>query len=353
LVAGSSDAQLYWMDEEGRFATRGEIPTWINEYNKLNPLDKLHDAPWLAVGAPAGSPPLRILRFDAAHPQEFLALYRASPFSQAATFDFARELATRERLGQGNTFDLLCVNISSGAQLGYETGARSPLMQQMTLHLDRQLESLLNQLDRTPGAGAYNLVIAGGHGAPPAPSPEERPRMAVNGELLALAIQRRLAENGGGQLEKYLYPFLYLDTSGFLVPEAARQSAGRVALQQPAVAAYYTAGGECSVRNEWERRFRNSFYPQRSGDVMLSYQAEYVEDFSAGRGISYGSLYNYDVQTLLCFYGPQFRAAVFEHPVESVDLAPTLARAVGVATPSSSLGRVLGEAFAGTEDRSR
>jgi arylsulfatase A-like enzyme len=31
--------------------------------------------------------------------------------------------------------------------------------------------------------------------------------------------------------------------------------------------------------------------------------------------------------------------------VESVDLAPTLARAMGVAEPSSSVGRVLGEAF--------
>jgi arylsulfatase A-like enzyme len=48
----------------------------------------------------------------------------------------------------------------------------------------------------------------------------------------------------------------------------------------------------------------------------------------------------------LCFYGPQFRAGVFEGPVESVDLAPTLARAMGVAQPSSATGRVLAEAFA-------
>jgi arylsulfatase A-like enzyme len=35
-----------------------------------------------------------------------------------------------------------------------------------------------------------------------------------------------------------------------------------------------------------------------------------------------------------------------EAPVESVDLAATLARAAGVAPPSSGLGRVLGEALA-------
>jgi arylsulfatase A-like enzyme len=78
---------------------------------------------------------------------------------------------------------------------------------------------------------------------------------------------------------------------------------------------------------------------------MLSYRAEYVENYGANRGISYGSLYNYDVRVPLCFYGPQFRAGVYESPVESVDVAATLARVLGLAAPSSSMGRVLGEAL--------
>jgi arylsulfatase A-like enzyme len=70
-----------------------------------------------------------------------------------------------------------------------------------------------------------------------------------------------------------------------------------------------------------------------------------VEDYEQGGGISYGSLYNYDVRVPLCFFGPQFPQAVFESPVQSVDVAPTLARIMGVAPPSSADGRVLGEAF--------
>ena len=97
---------------------------------------------------------------------------------------------------------------------------------------------------------------------------------------------------------------------------------------------------------EWEQRFRHSFHRKRSGDVMLSYRPEYVEDYSAGRGVSYGSLYSYDARVPLGFYGPQFRAGVFEGPVEAVDAAPTLARALGIAAPSSAVGRVLGEALA-------
>lgn len=353
MFAGTSEASQYWMNQQGQFVTRGEQPAWLEDYNRLNPLEKLHNAGWMALGAAPGAPALRTLTYDPARPQEFFDLYRASPFSQAAQFQFLGELLNRERLGQTSTFDFVSLIVCASAALGYETGARSPLMLQMTLQLDRQIETLLDRLDQAPGAGAYNLVLVGAHGAPPAPSAEARPHMAVNGELLAQWIQQKLAADGYGSVEKYLYPFLYLDTGGLLSPEVVRQAAGRAALERPSVAGYYTADGDCSVRNGWAQRFRNSFHPRRSGDVMLSYQPEFVEDYGMGRGISYGSLYDYDVRTPLCFYGPQFRAESFESPVESVDLAPTLARAIGVAAPSSSSGRVLGEAFARPEDRSR
>jgi hypothetical protein len=353
LFAGSSEARVFHVDRDGRFVTPGEEPAWLNEYNRLKPLENLRGAEWLALGAGAGAPPLRILRFDPNRSDEFLSLYKASPFGQRAQFEFLAELVSQERLGQGNTFDFVCLLAGSTELLGYETGARSALMKQMMLQFDRHLEFLLGRLDTSVGASGYNLVLAGAHGAPPEPSSEARPRMSVNGEFLAQAIQRQLADQGGLQLARYLYPFLYLDTKGFLDPEPLRQAAGRVALAQPPVAAFYTAGGHCSVHDEFEQRFRNSFHSQRAGDLMLSYHPEYVEDYDAARGISYGSLYNYDVRTPLCFYGPQFRAAVFESPVESIDVAPTLARAIGVPAPSSSTGRVLGEAFGGYEEKSK
>jgi hypothetical protein len=169
--------------------------------------------------------------------------------------------------------------------------------------------------------------------------------MAVPGESVAQMVDRALRSDGAARVTRYLYPFLYLDTTSYWDPEPLRIAAGRAALQHPAVAGFYTAGGYCSTNDGWRERFSNSFHPNRSGDVMLSYRPEYVEDYSQQRGISYGSLYNYDVRVPLCFYGPQFPAGVFESPVRTVDVAPTLARALGVAPPSSSDGRVLGEAF--------
>ena len=349
LYSGTAAARRYWLNDAGQMETNVPDSSWLEEYNRIKSPNLFHNARWVAMGAGPEAPPLRTLTYDPARPQEFLALYKASPFAQEDLFAFAAQLVEREKLGQTNTFDVLCLIANATALLGYETGARSPLMEQMTLHLDRQLEALLNDLDRAPGGSTYNLVLACGHGAPPAPSPEARPRMAVNGELLAQAVQRRLEMSGNGHVSRYLYPFLYLDSGGPGAGEMSRRAAARAALEQPAVAASFTADGDCSVHDGWESRFRNSFFPGRSGDVMLSYRPEYIEDYGAGRGISYGSLYDYDIRTPLCFYGPQFRSGVIELPVEAVDIAPTLARAIGVAAPSSSVGRVLGEAFAGAE----
>jgi hypothetical protein len=346
LAAGTPDARLFWMDDRAQFATNGAAPDWLPPFNLQHHPDTMRGGKWMAVGARPDAPPLRTLTYDQERPADFLALYRSSPFAMAAVFDLAAEVIARERLGQGSTYDFLCILPGSSALLGYEVGGISALMTQMVLAIDRRIEALLALLARAPGENKYNLVLAGAHGAPPEPSPESRARMAVNGEMLAQALQKALPAESGAHIEKYLYPFLYLDLKGARDPEPARIAAGRAALEQPSVANYYTAGGFCSTHNDWERRFRNSFHPTRSGDVMLSYRPEYIEDYLQGRGVSYGSIYNYDVRVPLCFFGPQFRAGVFEQPVESVDVAPTLARALGVAAPSSSTGRVLGEAFA-------
>ena len=347
LFAGSPDARIYWMDVEGQMATRGEVPGWLAGYNSQNRVERFHDIGWLALGARPDAPPLRTLTWSKDRPQEFMELYRASPFAQSSQFDFVNELIIQERLGLGPSLDLLCVLAGSSELLGYETGAQHPLMRQMVLQIDRRLEIFIGQLTKTLGENNFNLVVVGAHGAPPEPDADSRASMAVNGEKLAQAVDSVLLSRGAGRVERYLYPFFYLDTTKVRDPDAARLVGARAALEHPAVDGYYTAAGAASVRNDWVKRFRNSFHPQRSGDFMVSYRPEQIEEYGWNRGISYGSLYNYDVQVPLFLYGPQFRAGVFNRTVESIDLAPTLAQAIGAAYPSSSDGRVLGEAFAG------
>lgn len=345
LFSSGSGGRVFWMDDGGQFTTRGDAPAWMEDFNARHSLENLHNAKWLAVNAKPDAPPLRTLLYNQNHPAEFQALYRSSYFAQAATFDLLRELIAREGLGQGSGVDFVAAVSHASSLLGNETGAGSPLIDQMVLRLDRELEALLNDLTRVVGETGFALALAGGHGIPPEPPAKARSRMAVNGEALAQSVAKSLSAGRLGAVEKYVYPFLYLDTGGWQDPEPLRLAAARAALDDAAVANYYTAGGACSTGSEWQRRFRNSFHYRRSGDVMLSYRPGYIEYFGQDRGVSYGSLYNYDVSVPLFFYGPQFRPGVYQRPVESIDVAPTLARVIGAGLPSSSTGRALAEAM--------
>ncbi|MGH9657487.1 MAG: hypothetical protein ACRD96_03025, partial [Bryobacteraceae bacterium] len=208
----------------------------------------------------------------------------------------------------------------------------------------------LDRLDKSPGAGRYSVVFTAAHGAASEPSGR------VDGEALARSIDAALSARydvssvKNRYVERYVYPFLYLRHEQLrrygIDPREARLAAGQAALRFDGVAAWYTADGDSTRTGAWLQRFRNSFHASRSGDLMLAYLPDFVEKFGAGRGISYGSLYNYDTRVPLVLYGPAFRAQTFETAVESVDIAPTLARAMRIAPPAASTGRVLGEAFA-------
>ena len=356
MLTGSAQATLSYMDSRGGFVlqSRSRQPDWLVDFNQINSAEGLRDAPWLALGNKKGGPPLRTLAFNPARPEDFLALYRASPFCQAVQMALARETIVQEKLGQGTSADLLAVSLGSSALLGYELGGDSPLMREMVLHLDRQLEALLSLLDKSLGARNYALVFTSAHGAANDPD-GHRAELAVSGETVAAAINQALSANydlgrrKNVYVERYLYPFLYLRhdvlRKAFIDPREASALAGQAALAIPGVAGYYTADGDSSHSGDWLRRFRNSFHAVRSGDVMLAYSPQHVEYYGDGRGISYGSLYNYDSLVPLILYGSPFETQLFDTPVESVDLAPTLARVAGIGWPSSSTGRVLGEAL--------
>jgi predicted AlkP superfamily pyrophosphatase or phosphodiesterase len=274
------------------------------------------------VAADNAVAPMRTL--DPANAKDFNALWRSSPMSQAAQFTFARDVVTNNKLGRADGIDLLCLTLGSLGALGLETGGNSPLVFDLVNHLDRQIETLLKFLDDTVGENCYQVAFTAAHGI------ADAPMRHVAAQDVAAELQKNC------DLEAYVYPFIYLRSGA---PDAALKAL-------PQAAAWYTASGSCSHTGLIRRKLRNSFQARRSGDAIIAYAPNVAEDFATGRGVSYGSLYDYDTRVPLIFFGPQFRPAEIEDAVELTAVAPTLCRALGAALPSSSSGRILGEAFA-------
>jgi arylsulfatase A-like enzyme len=78
---------------------------------------------------------------------------------------------------------------------------------------------------------------------------------------------------------------------------------------------------------------------------MLAYEPEYVEAYGE-RGVSYGSLYNYETRVPAMFFGRAFRPRGTDTGCKLVDIAPTVAHLIGSPVPAASVGRVLYDAFA-------
>ena len=348
LFAGSPDARIYWMDVEGQMATRGEVPGWLAGYNSQNRVERFHDIGWLALGARPDAPPLRTLTWSKDRPQEFMELYRASPFAQSSQFDFVNELIIQERLGLGPSLDLLCVLAGSSELLGYETGAQHPLMRQMVLQIDRRLEIFIGQLTKTLGDNNFNLAVVGAHGAPPEPDADSRASMAVNGEKLAQAVDSVLLSARRRPRGKIPVPVLLSghDQGPRSGCRAPRGSARRA---------------RTSRRGWLLHRGRRCFCPQRLGEALPQQlpsaalrrlHALLRPRVHRGIRLEPGRLLRLPVQLrrAACRCSSTGRSSApgsSNRTVELIDLAPTLAEAMGAAYPSSSDGRVLGEAFAG------
>jgi predicted AlkP superfamily pyrophosphatase or phosphodiesterase len=273
---------------------------------------------WLTSNARPGAKPLRLI--------DTPALYEASPFALADQFSLMRETIVKERVGAGVGLDVAVLLLGAPGALGLGTGASSPLMRDMVVRLDQQIGALLDLLDSRVGKGNYAIAFTSAHGL----DVKGTQRQGVDAKEIAAAIPNAHA---------YLYPFVYLNRAN---PEARRAVAYSL-MKTGRIAGYYTADEDSSLTGAWRERFANSFYADRSGDLMVSYAAHAGESADT---IAAGSIYNYDTRVPLILYGSMFRAQTIEDTVYATDIAPTLSRISGLELPASSTGRVLGEAIA-------
>jgi predicted AlkP superfamily pyrophosphatase or phosphodiesterase len=349
MLGGRNPAGCYWMDDGGRFVTstyyKKTLPEWVEQFQQKHQALRVRGRPWRAIDAPESAPPLRVV--DGLKMEDFLATYLASPLAMDDQFAFARTAAEAEKLGQGPAPDLLAISVSSLYLVGLEAGADSPLVRDMVLRLDRQLEELLAALEGRLGAGSVWVVFTATQGLAESRAAIEdarAPSGRVPGEQLAGLINTRLAAAFGRAhyVEKFVFPFLYLrrEAVAALRPEDVSRVAGEAALSVEGVADYW---GADRTSNSLLGRCR---FPDRSGDLLLAYQPYYWERVGDWRGVTTGSYYSYDTQVPLLLYGPAFRSGIFARTISPTDLAPTLAVALGITPPASSTGRILTEALA-------
>jgi arylsulfatase A-like enzyme len=289
---------------------------------------------------------------DAPGPGFYSALL-GSPFADVLALEFARAAITGEALGQDDAPDILSVSLSGHDYVNHAYSAESRLSHDHLLQLDRMLQAFFADLDATVGKDNYLVVLTADHGFMPSPDysagqGKASGRMSA-GQTLG-RINQGLSRKFGDA--KWLAGFsgstLLLDRK--LVAEkgkdagALAEEARMLLMAEPGIAAAYTRrelDGNSRVGAPFFEQMRKSWHTDVSGDVQFVLKPYWMFG-SATSVATHGSPHNYDTHVPILLYGPKWvRPGRIDARVEVVDIAPTLARLLGIAPPSASEGRLL------------
>jgi hypothetical protein len=279
--------------------------------------------------------------------------FRASPFGNFYTFDFAKETIRNEGLGKGNVTDMLCISLSSPDYIGHRFGPNSLEAEDTYLRLDKEIASFLTYLDNTVGKNNYLLFLSADHGSPQIAKFLKEKKYFTAGTLNSNTVIKNINELckqkfGVEGLVKKVYDYqLYLNNAK--VDSAALN---RTVLKNFIVD--YLKGqvevwnaydvddfAQVSLPGVLREKLANSYYYPRSGDIQYFYKPQYT-DYTEN-GLEHGTWYPYDSHIPLLWFGWNIKAGKTNREVYMTDIAPTIAALLQIQMPNGCVGKVITE----------
>ena len=371
LPIGRTGDAAYWMyGSEGNFITSTwymkSLPQWVIDFNNKKlaeqylaqtwsftlPFERYHQVlpdnnPYeipLYRGIPATLPiNLDSLRKAGAG----LDLLSYTPWGNTITTDMALAALEGEQMGKDAITDLLAISYSSTDILGHRVGPRAVEVEDMYIRLDRDLKRLLDELDRSVGAGAYTVFLTADHGAVDVPQYLKDMKGSagyVDVQDVVDRVQREFpAQVSGG----HLWVDTVMDGQVFLRSgaDAAERFAERLG-EQPEIASAASASALNAIQDEHlAPLLRNGYMPQRSGDILFVMRPGYFEldEWSNGHGTTHGSPWNYDTHVPILFFGAGVQHGEVLRRTHITDIVPTISAIVGLSLTDACTGRTVHE----------
>ena len=370
LPIGRTGDAAYWFvgGTEGRFISSTwymkQLPAWLDTFNgkglpdtylaqtwsPLLPRERYHtllpdDNPYeipIARGIPATLPVnLDSLRKAGAS----LDLIAYTPWGNTLTTDMALAALEGEAMGTDGTTDLLAISYSSPDMLGHRVGLRAIEEEDMYIRLDRELERLLQELDKRAGVGEYVVLLTADHGAVDVPQLlKDRKGSAGYVDVYAMAnevIHDMPAQVSGGTawLDTVLDGQVFV--SGV---EWVQEQFAHGLMRRPGFAYAISARQlQDAAGDELTELLRNGYMPQRSGDVLYALQPVVIEREAGldGRGTTHGSGWNYDTHVPVILFGKGVRPGEVLQRTAITDIVPTISAIIGLALPDAATGVVV------------
>jgi predicted AlkP superfamily pyrophosphatase or phosphodiesterase len=401
LPAGRHANAAYWFNPPtGNMVSStyyfNELPAWVTNFNNSRPADKYFRAKWdrlfpeseyikragpdspswetVTAAGDTNAFPHTITGGANAPGSAFYWAIDYSPFSNELLVSFAQQAIVNEQLGQDDDTDVLTVSLSANDYVGHRYGPYSQEVMDVTLRVDRQIQTLLDFVQTRIGLANTLVAFTADHGV--APIPEHTAAIGLGGQRIkapdilaairtAISARYNPTARSPDPTADYIYKFddngvmrdgfingnIYfnyaaLARDGVNLDEIT-QLAGAAVLRIPGVARYFTRAqllrGATSITDPIERRALHGFYPPRSGDlVIVAEPFKYLGDTITA---THGTPYSYDTNVPTMIMGAGITPGRYYEAASPADIAPTLCALLGLTAPASATGRVLIEAL--------
>ncbi len=389
LAAGrSADGVYWWHTGSGTMITSEfhakTMPEWARSFNEQRSVDRFFGQPWTRFADPAEYD-RRCRRDDfsyewghyytesndfphtlgkscaeKAKTAYYRALY-ASPFGNDVLFDFTRRGIEAMELGRRGVTDLLLVSLSSNDLVGHAYGPLSHEVMDVTLRTDRQLATFFQYLDERVGLENCVIALTGDHGAGMVPEYAEEKKLGggrLNATMVADAINDALVAAVGAPAggESYVagiaMPWVYLDHAMLkdqnVSTDKLRTILQKLAKDQAGYDAFFVADDirrsdfAAAAADALRVRVKNCYFAGRSGDVYVHVAKNW---YAGGLAAGHGSAHAYNTHVPLLLFGRGINPGKHDTPAAPTDIAPTMARLLGIPKPTKATGRVLTEAL--------
>lgn len=373
LPMGRAKQSVFWYaTTNGEFTTSryygDTLPTWVKRVNARRTSQRLAGQSWnlllpASAYAEPDSEPVEhegaAYTFPHTLPNDTAGAAGELPYTpwmDALTLDAALEGVQALSLGADASTDILAISLSGTDYVGHRYGPDSREQHDNIVRLDRALGTFIDSLYKLRDSSSIVFALTGDHGVTSYPAlAARRQRRAVTASYdvlpavtaLRSALRAAKVDTTAVTLE---VPLIFVDRPAFMRAqadpepiltrfiEALRKTPGIARVDR--VRDFATRD---TVRDAINRRWAHMIPPDSPVEIVIT---PLEGAYPAGARIAeHGTPYDEDARVPVIFYGPWFRSARFSERALVVDMAPTLARVVGVPPTERLDGKVLEQAL--------